>query len=38
MLGNPVLVDLTSVGIMLGAMLGATLSSLLLSTNYGGHD
>jgi hypothetical protein len=36
MLGDPALVDLTAVGIMLGATLGATLSSLFVSPGYGG--
>ena len=34
-LGDPALVDLTAVGIVLGATLGAMLSSLLVSP---GHD
>ena len=32
MLGDPALVDLTSVGIVLGATIGATLGCLLVST------
>ena len=32
MLGEPALVDLTSVGIVLGAMIGATITNLIVST------
>jgi hypothetical protein len=35
-LGNPALVDVTSVGIVLGATLGATLGNLLVSTGHNG--
>jgi len=34
MLGDPALVDLTAVGIVLGVTLGATLSDLVVSTGY----
>ena len=36
MLGDPALVDLTAIGIVLGATLGATLSGLLVSPDHGG--
>ena len=35
-LGDSALVDLTAVGIVLGATLGAMLSSLLFSPGHGG--
>ena len=34
MLGDPALVDLTSVGIVIGAALGATLGNLLVATGH----
>ena len=33
-LGNPALVDLTAVGIVLGVTVGATLSDLLVSASH----